>query len=138
MKDVVRLDRDFEEPLSPEVSEGSLDLVASVLVYHDTVWMKVDRDRMNRAVFAALRPGGTYAIVDHSARAGALLNDVQTLHRIEESAVIDEVERVGFRLIAVGDFLRNRDDSRDWNDSPRAAGDRRGTSDRFALLFVRP
>jgi predicted methyltransferase len=137
MKSVVRLDKEFEEPLSPEVSPGSLDLVVSVLVYHDTVWMKVDRDQMNRAVLAALRPGGIYAIVDHGARPGALMNDVQTFHRIEESAVIDEVERAGFRLISTGDFLRNSADARDWNDSPRVAGDRRGTSDRFALLFVR-
>jgi predicted methyltransferase len=137
MKTVIRLDKEFESPLSPEVAPGSLDLVVSVLVYHDTVWMKIDRDRMNRAVLAALRAGGIYAIVDHSARPGALLNDVQTFHRIEESAVIDEVERAGFRLASTAEFLRNPGDSRDWNDSPRVAGERRGTSDRFALLFVR-
>jgi predicted methyltransferase len=136
MKSVVRLDRAFDDPLPPEAA--NVDLVVSVLIYHDTVWMKVDRDRMNRAVFAALRPGGSYAIVDHSARPGTGTNDVQTFHRIEEQAVIAEVERVGFRLASVGDFLRNPADTRDWNDSPRAAGDRRGKSDRFALIFVRP
>jgi predicted methyltransferase len=51
------------------------------------VWMDVDRDRMNAAVFRALRPGGTYAIVDHSARGGAGVRDVGTLHRIEASAL---------------------------------------------------
>ena len=133
---VARLDRPFDDPFPPDVK--NLDLVVSVLIYHDTVWMKVDRDRMNRAVFAALRPGGTYCIVDHSARVGAGLNDVETLHRIDQQAVVDDVQRAGFRLIAVGDFLRNPSDSRDWNDSPRAAGERRGKSDRFALTFLRP
>lgn len=34
--------------------------------------------------------------------------------------------------------MRNPDDARDWNDAPTAAADRRGTSDRFALRFVKP
>lgn len=136
MSGVARADREFDDPFLPEAK--NLDLVVSVLIYHDTVWMGADRDRMNRAVFAALRPGGTYAVVDHSARPGAALADVQTFHRIDEATVIVEVERAGFRLVSVGDFLRNPSDARDWNDSPRAAGDRRGTSDRFALNFVRP
>ena len=39
---------------------------------------------------------------------------------------------------AVGDFLRNPDDTLDWSTSPRTAGEKRGTSDRFVLAFVRP
>ena len=136
LKGVVRADREFDDPLPPEAK--NLDMVVSVLFYHDTVWMKADRDRMNRAVFAALRPGGSYAIVDHSARAGSGIADVETLHRIEEQVVIAEIEQAGFRLSSVGDFLRNPTDARDWSASPRFAGERRGKSDRFALIFVRP
>lgn len=136
MKGVIRLDRDFDDPLPADVKD--LDLVVSVLIYHDTVWMKVDRDRMNRAVFSALRPGGIYAIVDHSARAGAGLADVQTFHRIEESILVAEVLRAGFQPATRAEFLRHPEDTRDWNDSGRAAGERRGQSDRFALTFVRP
>jgi predicted methyltransferase len=108
------------------------------LVYHDTVWLGIDRDKMNRAAFAALKSGGKYAVIDHSARPGTGLNDVQTLHRIDENTVRDEVQRAGFVLQGAGSFLRNPSDGRDWNDSPGAAGVRRGTSDRFALLFVKP
>ena len=49
-----------------------------------------------------------------------------------------EVEAAGFELAAQGDFLRNPQDARDWSPSPRAAGERRGTSDRFVLAFVKP
>jgi predicted methyltransferase len=112
--------------------------VLLVLLYHDTVWMKVDRARMNRAIFQALKPGGVFAIVDHSARPGAGLSEVQTLHRIEEPTLRGEIEAAGFRLAASGEFLRNAKDARDWNDSPMAAGERRGTSDRFVLAFVKP
>jgi predicted methyltransferase len=136
MRNVVRVDRELDDPFPPEARD--LDAVYNVLFYHDTVWMGADRDRMNRAIFAALRPGGFYFIVDHAARAGSGTADAQALHRIDEAFVIAEIERAGFRLQAVGDFLRNPADKRDWNASPRTAGERRGTSDRFALQFVKP
>jgi predicted methyltransferase len=136
MKNVVRLDRSFEDPFPPEVK--NLDAVLIVLLYHDTVWMKTDRTKMNAAVFAALAPGGVYGIVDHSAKPGTGLADVESLHRIDEAAVIREVEAAGFTLSARGDFLRNPDDARDWSPSPRVAGERRGTSDRFVLEFAKP
>ena len=136
MKNVVRVDREFDDPLPPEARD--LDAVFVVLFYHDTVWMKTDRAKMNRAVFQALKPGGVYAVIDHSARPGTGLADVETLHRIEEKVVREEIEQAGFKLVGEADFLRNPTDPRDWNDSPRAAGQRRGTSDRFVLKFVKP
>ena len=136
MRNVVRVDREFDDPLPPEAHD--LDAVVIVLFYHDTVWLGADRDKMNRAVFQALRPGGVYAIVDHSARAGSGTADVQTLHRIDEQVVRKEVMAAGFDLVAEASFLRNPADARDWNDSPTAAAERRGTSDRFVLKFVKP
>jgi predicted methyltransferase len=135
-KPIVRVDRELDDPLPPEAKD--LDLVIVNLVYHDTVWLDVDRDKMNHAVFAALRKGGNYAIIDHSARRGTGFADVKTLHRVDEAAVRAEVERAGFVLKAESNFLRNPSDARDWNDAPVAAGERRGTSDRFALLFGKP
>jgi predicted methyltransferase len=136
LKNVVRVDREFEDPLPADAK--NLDAVFVVLFYHDTVWMGADRDKMNRAVFAALKPGGRYIVVDHSAKDGSGVNDVKSLHRIEERVVVDEVTRAGFHLAAVGDFLRNPSDMRDWNDSPMAVADRRGKSDRFVLKFDEP
>jgi predicted methyltransferase len=136
MRNVVRVDRELDDPFPPDATQ--LDLVVTNLVYHDTVWLGVDRDRMNRAIFAALRRGGRYAIIDHSARGGSGLADVATLHRIDERVVRDEVSRAGFRLVTADSFLRNPSDTRDWNDSPGPAAGRRGTSDRFALIFEKP
>jgi predicted methyltransferase len=135
-KRVVRLDRDFDSPFPPELRD--LDLVVINAIYHDTVWMKVDRDKMNKAVFDALRPGGAYVVIDSSGRAGTGVSEVETLHRIDEQTVRDEVTRAGFRFGGESDFLRNPQDARDWNSSPLASGDRRGTSDRFAFRFVKP
>ena len=136
MKNAVRVDRELEDPLPPEAR--NLDGVVMVLFYHDTVWQKTDRDRMNRAVFAALKLGGFYAIIDHSGRPGTGTSEAKTIHRIEEKVVREEIARAGFTLAGEGAFLRNPADTRDWNDSPREAGDRRGTSDRFVLKFVKP
>lgn len=136
MKNVVRVDSDFSEPFPDTVHD--LDAVINVLFYHDTVWQKTDRERMNRTIFRALRSGGQYVIVDHSARPGSGLNDVETLHRIEESVLKEEVLKAGFQLARSADFLRSPADTRDWSASPRVAGERRGTSDRFVLGFVKP
>ncbi|WP_437627627.1 class I SAM-dependent methyltransferase [Sorangium sp. So ce1151] len=136
MKPVVRVDRELDDPLPPEARD--LDAVFLILFYHDTVWMEVDRAAMNRAIFRALKPGGVFAIVDHSGRDGTGVTEVKTLHRIEEKVVREEVERAGFRLTAEAAFLRTPTDTRDWNASPMVAGEKRGTSDRFVLKFVKP
>jgi predicted methyltransferase len=135
-KVVVRVDREFDAPLPPDAK--NLDAVVSVLIYHDTTWLGVDRAKMNKAVLAALKPGGEYVIVDHSAAEGHGANDAKTLHRIEESTVVQEVERAGFHRAGNADFLRNPGDTRDWNDAPNVAADKRGTSDRFVLKFIKP
>jgi predicted methyltransferase len=136
LANTVRVDRELEAPLPPEAS--GLDLVVMNANYHDTVAMKTDRAAMIRAIFQALRPGGSFVLIDSSARPGTGAADASTLHRIDEQLVRTEVTAAGFRLAAEGDFLRNPEDTRDWNSSPRAAGERRGTSDRFALRFVKP
>lgn len=136
MRDVVRVDRPFEDPFPPDARE--LDAVVMILFYHDLYWFGTDRAAMNRAVFERLRPGGEYVVVDHSAAPGAGSSVAETLHRVEESLVRREIEAAGFRLARTASFLRNPEDPRDWNAGPRAAGERRGTSDRFVLAFVKP
>jgi len=136
LKNVVMVEQPADKPFPPDAK--NLDAVICILNYHDFVWLKVNRAKMNAAVFAALKPGGVYGIIDHSARAGAGMNEVQTNHRIEESALVADVLAAGFKLQSEAEFLKNPNDTRDWNDSPRVAGERRGTSDRFVLKFVRP
>ena len=136
MKSVVRVDREFDDPLPPEAK--NLDLVIDNLFYHDTVWQKTNRDQMNRAILAALRPGGNYVVIDHSGRSGTGTTEAETLHRIDEQVVVAEVQSAGFKLAEESGFLRNPADTRDWSASPRVAGEKRGTSDRFALKFVKP
>jgi predicted methyltransferase len=135
MANVVRVDREFGDPLPPDLHD--LDAVVNVLFYHDFEWMGVDRSAHDAAVFRALRPGGVYVLVDHSAKDGAGTSGSKTLHRIEESVVRKELEAAGFQLLEEASFLRNPSDTRDWNALPWQNG-REEQSDRFVLKFRKP
>jgi predicted methyltransferase len=111
MQNVVREVRNYDDPLPAEIR--GLDLVTFFFWYHDTSYMEVDRAKMNRALFAALKPGGFLIIADHSAKPGEGVSVAKTNHRIEESTLRGEVEAAGFKLVAEGNFLRNPEDPRD-------------------------
>jgi predicted methyltransferase len=123
--------RPFDDPIPDNAPK--LDLITLVLNYHDITYLDVDRARMNAKLFAALKPGGHFVVVDHSGRSGTGISEGKTLHRIEESVVLDEVRRAGFVLDAEGNFLRNPADPR---DTP--SGGAKIPTDKFALRFVRP
>jgi predicted methyltransferase len=121
--------RPFEDPVPPDAAP--LDVVTLVLNYHDISYLAVNRDVMNAKIFAALKSGGRYVIVDHAAVKGSGISAGQTLHRIDEAFVIEEVKRAGFVLDAEGSFMRNPADPRTGssNEPP--------PSDRFVLRFVK-
>ncbi len=110
MKNVVRVVRPFDDPVPPEVR--NLDLITFFFFYHDTTYMSVDRAKMNRRLYEALKPGGVLVVADHSAVAGAGTAVGNTLHRIDEGALRREVEAAGFKLVAEGNFLRSPQDPR--------------------------
>jgi predicted methyltransferase len=128
---LVLVTRPFDDLVPDDAPK--LDLVTLVLNYHDISYLPVDRARMNARIFAALKPGGRYVIVDHSGRPGTGITEGRTLHRIDEAVVRDEVRKAGFVLDAEGDFLRNPADARD-----DASGQPRVPTDKFVLRFVKP
>ena len=130
---VARVDRELSDPLPEEAKD--LDLVVSHLIYHDTVWLGVDRTAMNHGVWRALKPGGMYAVIDHSAKDGSGDAAAKDLHRIDAKFVQAEVEKSGFILDRTSTMYASDKDTRDWNTSPSAAADKRGTSDRFVMVF---
>jgi predicted methyltransferase len=131
-KAMVRVERPYDDPLPPEAKD--LDLVTLGFIYHDTTYLGVDRDKMNRAVFAALKPGGHFVVMDHAGRPGTGVTEGKTLHRIEEKVVLDEVKKAGFAVEKEGDFLRNPADPKDAG----VFGPMRGKTDRFIISFVKP
>lgn len=108
-----------------------VDLVWTVQNYHDVRQLA---GPVNKAIFNALKPGGVYLIVDHSAKAGAG-DETIALHRIDEAVVKQQVQAAGFVLEAEGQFLRNPADSRTGQIMER--GLNRAT-DQFVLRFRKP
>jgi len=131
-KNIVSLARQFDDPLPADVRD--LDLITFLFFYHDTTYMPVDRAEMNRKLFAALKPGGMLVIADHSAKSGDGTSVGKSLHRIEESALRREVEAVGFKLVAEGDFWRHPEDARDFSIQPPSGK----AVDEFVLKFQKP
>ena len=130
---IVAVAQRFDDPVPAALADGGLDLVTLMFNYHDLGFLGVDRDKMNRALFRALKPGGVYVIGDHAGRAGTGISESGTLHRIEEAFLKREVEAAGFKLQAEGQFLRNPGDARDRN-TPEPAQPK----DEFVLRFVKP
>jgi len=130
---IIAVPQSFENPVPAALASNGLDLVTLMFNYHDLGHLGVDRAQMNRSLFQALKPGGSYVIADHSGRAGTGISESGTLHRIEEAFLRREVEAAGFRLVAEGHFLRNPNDPRDKNtpDPPMP-------KDEFVLKFVKP
>lgn len=123
--------RPFEDPVPSDAPK--LDLVTLVNNYHDIAYQPVDRTKMNQRIFAALKPGGRFVIVDHSAKPGTGISVAKTLHRIDRDVVVAEVTQAGFVLDAEGQFLRNPADTRDIS-----SGDGQINTDKFVLRFVKP
>ena len=128
---IVVAKRVFDDPV-PEDAVG-LDIVTLVNNYHDISYLPVDRAAMNRKIFAALKSGGRYIVMDHAAVAGSGISAGKTLHRIDEAVVKEEARQAGFVLDAEANFLRNPSDAR---DKPSTASE--ATSDKFLLRFIKP
>ena len=102
---------------------------------HDSFMGPVDMAAFNRMVYAALKPGGIYIVLDHVAAKGSPADVTDTLHRIEPSTVRREVEAAGFKFEDESAILANPAD-------PHTAGvfnaSIQGRTDQFILKFRRP
>ena len=101
---------------------------------HDKFMGPADVPGFNRQVFAALKPGGVFVVLDHSAP-GTDLGATESLHRIDEAAVKREVEAAGFVLDGESHILANPAD-----DHTKMVFDAaiRGKTDQFLLRFRKP
>ena len=102
---------------------------------HDKFLGPVDIAVFNKAVFAALKSGGVYIILDHAAAAGAPADVTDKLHRIDPAVVRQEVEAAGFHFDGESPILANPDDPRTvpmWDKSVK------GRTDQFLYRFRKP
>jgi predicted methyltransferase len=136
LPNVVRLDKPLNDlGLEPE----SLDGAVAFMVLHDFFWLSQDVPDVLADVHKALKPGGWFAVVDHSAPTGTGIEQAKDrdngTHRIEEASVKKLFADAGFVLAANNDVLRNPADDR---SKPFFDESFKGKStDRFVLKFVK-
>lgn len=115
-----------------------LDLAWVTQNYHDlkiAKYGKVDTVAFDRQVYAALKPGGIFFILDHQGPTGLTEAQIEKMHRINRDVVVREVTSAGFKLAAEGNFLRRSGDDHDKSIFDPSI---RGHTDQYALKFVKP
>ena len=118
-------------------ADASADLIWTVQNYHDVNNMGgvAAIDAFNRSAFAALKPGGTFVIIDHVDAPGTGLTGTDTRHRIDPAVVRRQVEAAGFRFAGESRVLRNPADNHQLNVFDPAI---RGHTDQFVYRFTKP
>ncbi len=115
-----------------EFGVSKLDMVLTFRNLHN---FDVDsRAKMNRQVFAALKPGGLYGVIDHTARHMEPANH-ENRRRVDPVMIIKELLDLGFEFEGYTDLHYRADDELVYEVGRRSVT---GNTDRFTLLFRKP
>jgi len=115
-----------------------LDVVWTSRNYHDFYNKPYEpgfADTLNKAIFAALKPGGTYFVLDHAAAPGSGLRDTTELHRIDPKAARREIQKAGFVFEGESKILHN---PKDIYTDKVFDGAVQGKTDQFIYRFRKP
>jgi predicted methyltransferase len=126
-----------DDPVASALPSG-LDAVFIRQNYHDLYdkfMGPADVPAFNKAVFAALKPGGVYVVLDHAAVASSGIGATDTLHRIDPVRVKADVLAAGFKLDAESSILANKSDDHTKNVFDPSV---RGHTDQFLYRFKKP
>ena len=145
-----------EEPfeLAPE---GTLDMVLTFRNSHG--WFNNSQtEQIYGAAFKALKPGGSFGVVQHRAAEDANPEESSKKGYLPQALVIEHAEKVGFELVEASEINANPADTKDypggvWTLPPNLSGPERdveqseedkakhreiGESDRMTLKFRKP
>lgn len=128
----------LDQPAAQFATPAPVDLVFTAQNYHDYAdkfMGPVGFAALNAKVFAALKSGGTYLIIDHAASAGSGVRDTDSLHRIDPAAVRRQVTAAGFRFVGESRLLANPADDHTKKVFDKAI---RGQTDQFIYKFRKP
>lgn len=109
-----------------------VDIVFTFRNYHN--FGPEGRAAMNRAAFDALKPGGVYALVDHTRRHMEEDNS-ENRRRIDPVLAIREIQAAGFELVDYSDLHFRADDELRYEVGRKTVT---GNTDRWTLKFIKP
>ncbi|MEO8748547.1 MAG: methyltransferase [Rhodanobacter sp.] len=128
----------LKQPAANVSAPEAVNLVFTSQNYHDYLnpsMGPVDMVKFDREVFAALKPGGLFVVIDHVAPAGSGATDTNTLHRVDPALVKKQVEEAGFVFDGESHALSNPKDPHDIKVFDPAI---RGHTDQFMYRFRKP
>ena len=140
--EIVNLNSNLAEP-------NSVDAVITFRNLHN--WLGADMDSIFRSSFKALKPGGSFGVVEHRAKPGTDFETMKTSGYVTEDHAIEVALRHGFELVEKSEINANPKDTKDhakgvWTLPPtyrlknkdRDKYSAIGESDRMTLLFKKP
>jgi predicted methyltransferase len=102
------------QPDGAPAAPAPVDVVFTALNYHDLhnpgPFGAGDMAGFNKAVFAALKPGGSFIVIDHASAPGTGVTMTGKLHRIDPDVVKSEVTAAGFTFAGSSNALQKPDD----------------------------
>ena len=115
-----------------DFQSSGLDMFLNIREYHNL--HGDDRAAFNRAVFAALKPGGRYIVIDHTRRHNQP-DTPENWRREDPVVVLSEVQNAGFILLKSSDMFYKPDDSLAFEVGRKTVT---GNTDRFFFVFQKP
>lgn len=125
-------------PLAAPPFPEPLDTIITVQNMHDLYLGAMPEGTAPEALaalYAALKPGGTLLVVDHSAVPGAGTDAADSIHRMDLAVAIAALTEAGFTVEAESEVYRRSDDPRTANVFDPAI---RGKTDQFILRLRKP
>ena len=140
--EIVNLNSNLAEP-------NSVDAVITFRNLHN--WLGADMDSIFRSSFKALKPGGSFGVVEHRAKPGTDFETMKTSGYVTEDHAVEVALKHGFELVEKSDINANPKDTKDhakgvWTlpptytlkDKDKEKYSAIGESDRMTLLFRKP
>ncbi len=108
------------------------DMVLTFRNYHN--FGDQGREAMNKAAFEALKPGGIYGVIDHTARHMEPMTP-SNRRRFDPVKAIKEIQDAGFVLVDYSSLHYREDDELKYEVGARSVS---GNTDRWTLKFMKP
>ncbi|MEE4245824.1 MAG: hypothetical protein V2I33_10450 [Kangiellaceae bacterium] len=115
-----------------KISESDFDIVFTFRNYHNLD--EKQRNTLNKEVFKSLKPGGVYAVIDHTRRHMEQKNP-ENGRRFDPVLAIKEIQSAGFVFEDFSNLHYRADDELRYEVGRKTVT---GNTDRFTLKFRKP
>ena len=122
----------FYTASNTDLDVSNVDMVLTFRNYHN--FDEASRAALNQSVFKALKPGGVYAVVDHTRRHMQADNE-ENRRRLDPVQAIKEIQAAGFEFVDYSDLHYRADDELVYEVGRKTVT---GNTDRWTLMFRKP